>query len=172
MASALPNAQGYPYPCPYPIGPHGQTARAQGCAARPHRRPPITSFACTNNTSNGRLALPSQWGDPPARQVPLFVRWEDYAPSFLRDLRRVFVVQAGANCGKNTYKCAAGGDPVWEYATACGWRGVMLEPVSYTFSALCYNYDRWPRITPLRAAVSNVSGTRQISLGSGESFVL
>ena len=42
-------------------------------------------------------------------QVPLFVRWEDYVPRYLRRVDNVFVVQIGANCGKNTYGCASGG---------------------------------------------------------------
>lgn len=78
-------------------------------------------------------------------------------------------LQIGANCGKNTYNCAAGGDPVWPYATSCGWRGLALEPVSYVFLQLCRNYLRWlHRVTPLRAAVADAPGRAAIELGAGE----
>lgn len=56
-------------------------------------------------------------------------------------------------------------------ATACGWRGITLEPASDAFRALCWNYARWPRMVPLRAAVSSVSrgsGTAQMIFGQGE----
>ena len=73
-------------------------------------------------------------GDPPARQVPLFIRWEDYAQYLPQNLREVTYVQIGANCGKNTFGCAVGGDPIWSYATSCGpTRSVMH----------CYFDDLW-----------------------------
>ena len=132
---------------------------------------PINTFACLN--SEGRLNLPLRWGDPPARQVPLFIKWEDYKgtylPDDLSDLRDVTFLQVGANCGKNTYNCAAGGDPIWSYATSCGWRGLAIEPVSYVFLNLCWNYARWAsRVTSLRGAVSDRPGLATITLGGGE----
>jgi FkbM family methyltransferase len=54
------------------------------------------------------------------------------------------------------------------YATACGWRGVAVEPVSYVHRKLCYNYDRWPRVRPLRAAVSDANGVSALTVGHGE----
>ena len=118
-----------------------------------------------------RLPLPSRWGDNPARQVPVFVRWERFVPRYLPNVSReaIFVVQVGANCGKNTYACAVGGDPVWEYATYCQWPGMVLEPVSYIFHKLCWNYLRWPAIQPLRAAVSTRRGLAEMVVGRGES---
>lgn len=78
-------------------------------------------------------------------------------------------IQIGANCGKNTYGCAVGGDPVWSYATMCGWRGLVIEPISYIFRKLCWNYARWPSVIPLRGAVADRAHVAQISLGGGES---
>ena len=140
----------------------------QSCAlVQPNRTTPIWSTPCLT-TGSGRLSLPLPFGDPPARQVPLFIKWEDYS-SFIDSIDDVTFVQIGANCGKNTYGCAAGGDPLWSYATSCGWRGIALEPVSYVFALLCKNYGRWAhRITPLRGAVSDAPGTALITLGGGE----
>lgn len=128
----------------------------------------VTSFGCLDQ-STGALQLPLHWGDPPARQVPLFIRFEDYAEYLPLDIRETTFVQIGANCGKNTFNCAVGGDPIWSYATSCGWRGLAVEPVSYVFLELCKNYLRWqPRVLPLRAAVSDRPGVATIGLGGGE----
>ena len=128
----------------------------------------VTSFGCLD-AATGRLPLPLRWGDPPARQVPLFIKWEDYIEYLPPKLSDVTFVQIGANCGKNTYFCAAGGDPLWSYVTSCGWRGVLVEPVSYVFLTLCKNYRRWAhRVTPLRGAVSDAPGTVTLTLGGGE----
>ena len=125
-------------------------------------------MACLNST--GRITLPLRWGDPVARQVPLWIRWEEYFPKYFRASRfeDVSFLQLGAHCGKNTYSCAGGGDPIWSYATACGWKGVAVEPVSYVFAKLCYNYLRWPAVVPLRGACWSAPGQAQISLGFGE----
>ena len=120
------------------------------------------------NRSTGRLNTPLPWGDPTARQVPLFIRWEDYSDYLPADLRGVRFVQIGANCGKNTYGCAVGGDPIWSYATMCGWHGIAIEPVSYTFAKLCRNYLRWPHVTPARGAVADKPGTAFMKLSHGE----
>jgi hypothetical protein len=100
------------------------------------------AFPCLN--ASGRLPWPLQFGDPPARQVPLFIRWEDYIRKVIprRRFEDVTFVQIGANCGKNTFGCAVGGDPIWSYATMCGWRGVVVEPVSYVFKKLCISSAR------------------------------
>lgn len=126
------------------------------------------AFPCLN--ASGRLPWPLQFGDPPARQVPLFIRWEDYIRKVIprRRFEDVTFVQIGANCGKNTFGCAVGGDPIWSYATMCGWRGVVVEPVSYVFKKLCKNYARWPQVLPLRAAISDAPGVTLMSLGAGE----
>lgn len=129
---------------------------------------PVMAFPCLN--ASGRLPWPLQFGDPPARQVPLFIRWEDYIRKVIprRRFEDVTFVQIGANCGKNTFGCAVGGDPIWSYATMCGWRGVVVEPVSYVFKKLCKNYARWPQVLPLRAAISDAPGVTLMSLGAGE----
>ena len=89
--------------------------------------------------------------------MPLYVRWEDHLPS----VENVRFVQVGANCGANTHECASGGDPIWRYSAACGWRGVAVEPVAATFAKLCANYATLtPHVTPLRALVSNRSDAR------------
>jgi len=130
------------------------------------RPSPVTSFPCL--LPSGRLPFPVPW-DPPARQVPLFVRWEQYANYLRPGLRNVTFIQVGANCGKNTYGCAVGGDPVWAYATMCGWQGITVEPVSYVFKKLCKNYARWPRVRPIRAAISSKHQNEAfVSLGHGE----
>jgi hypothetical protein len=82
------------------------------------------------------LKLPLRWGDPPARQVPLFIWWEQWSNFLPLRIEDVVFIQIGANCGKNTYGCAVGGDPIWSYATSCGWHGVAVEPVTYVFKAL------------------------------------
>ena len=137
------------------------------CAAQPEPTPPIRRFPCLN--ASRVLQLPLTFGDPIARQVPLFIRWEDWHEYLPHDLGTVNFVQIGANCGKNTYGCAVGGDPVWSYATTCGWHGIAVEPVSYVFRALCRNYARWPRVLPLRGAVADAAGWRTMKLAHGES---
>ena len=87
-----------------------------------------------------------------AKGVPFFVRWEDYVPRFLCDLTNIFFVQLGANCGLNVPRCTGGGDPVYDYASACGWRGVVLEPVRSTFNMLRKNYAPMPGVQPLHMA--------------------
>mmetsp|Transcript_13090 Transcript_13090/g.29561 ORF Transcript_13090/g.29561 Transcript_13090/m.29561 type:complete len:219 (+) Transcript_13090:310-966(+) len=37
----------------------------------------------------------------------------------------------------------------------CGWQGITVEPVSHVFKQLCQNYARWPKVRPLRAAISS-----------------
>jgi hypothetical protein len=81
----------------------------------------IDSFPCLDAT--GKLPLPLNFGDPPFRQVPLFVAWEAYHEHFVTRRHRgqhkapssaagtmkdVTFIQIGANCGKNTYGCAIG----------------------------------------------------------------
>jgi hypothetical protein len=46
---------------------------------------------------------------------------------------------------------------VFEYAAACGWHGVAVEPVLHTFLRLCENYAAMPAVRPLRAAISGMS---------------
>ena len=74
------------------------------CAAQPEPAPPIRRFPCLN--ASRVLQLPLTFGDPIARQVPLFIRWEDWHEYLPQDLRKVNFVQIGANCGKNTINCA------------------------------------------------------------------
>eukprot|EP00966_Prymnesium_polylepis_P247970 5733753-Prymnesium_polylepis.2 len=53
----------------------------------------------------------------------------------------------------------------------CGWRGVAVEPVSYVSRKLCNNYQPFPRVRPLRAAISShasAPGGAYVSLGRGE----
>merc|ERR1719229_1053447 len=93
--------------------------------------------------------------------MPLFVRWEKYLG---RNLDGRFFVQIGANCGTNMVECAVGGDPVWEYATRFGWKGVTVEPVARTFNKLTKNYQPYPSIKPLKAMISDHSGVGEIVL--------
>ena len=44
-----------------------------------------------------------------------------------------------------------------EYATACRWSGIAVEPMRFNFRSLCANYARWPSVLPLRIAVSDVA---------------
>ena len=101
--------------------------------------------------------------------LPLFVRWEDYVPTYLPEgLRNVYFVQVGAHCGKNTRGCAVGGDPLFDYATRCGWRGLALEPFAPVFTRLCRNYAPWPGVRPLRTAVSDFVGSATFVTGNKE----
>ena len=101
--------------------------------------------------------------------MPLFVRWEDYVPTYLpKGLRNVYFVQVGAHCGKNTRGCAVGGDPLFDYATKCRWRGLALEPFPPIFTRLCRNYAPWPGVRPLRTAVSDFVGSATFLTGNKE----
>jgi hypothetical protein len=92
-------------------------------------------------------------------EVPLFVRWEDYVPRFLPTIHNVTFVQVGASCGANVRDCAIGGDPIWNYAVACGWNGVAVEAVSSTFKRLCHHYGRFNRqVQPVHAAIAGAGG--------------
>ena len=94
----------------------------------------------------------------PSTEVPLFVRWEEHSSLPPTAWRNAFFVQVGANCGRNTPECAAGGDPVWPYVRSCGWRGIAIEPVRRTFHRLCENYAALgaaSRVTPLRALIAD-----------------
>ena len=78
------------------------------------------------------------------------VQWERFLP----DLTDVIFLQLGANRGPGKH------EPIWEYATSCGWRGLAFEPINATFRALCRNYLPYaPRVEPVRAAVSNYTGS-------------
>ena len=107
-----------------------------------------------------QCALPLQ---APARAVPLFVQWEQYVPQYLDSVVNATFVQVGASCGMNSRRCAVGGDPIWEYATRCGWRGVVVEPVWSPFKRLVENYRPFPLVRPKRALVTHrdsVNGIR------------
>lgn len=84
---------------------------------------------------------------------------------YLPTLDGATFVQVGANCGRNSKQCAVGGDPIWNYAHSCGWRGLVLEPVRNTFKKLCHNYGAGaPNVVPLNAAVGAVSGVSWIRI--------
>ena len=89
---------------------------------------------------------------------------EEYVPEFLPSVVGVQYLQVGANCGKNTAHCGRGGDPVWNYVTACGWRGFSIEPVRQHFEDLCTNMKPFPRVTPLHAAISDQAGEAWVGL--------
>ena len=91
------------------------------------------------------------------RKVNPLVRWERY----VIDITNVTFIQLGANAGRSQH------DPVWEYATLCGWRGLAFEPGASTFASLCENYaPAFPLIQPVRAAVSDVRGDGYLEAGS------
>lgn len=81
--------------------------------------------------------------------------WEDYVPDFLPAVQSASFVQIGANCGMNTRHCAISGDPVWDYATRCHWRGVAVEAYKPIFRELCDNYLPHPTVWPMHTAVSD-----------------
>ena len=129
------------------------------CPSQPAAAAPraLTSRARCPNSTKVPMSLVGSPSGP--KSVPLFMRWE----AFFGNVARLHFVQLGANCGLNTPACAIGGDPVYEYAAACGWRGVAVEPVLHTFLRLCENYASMPSIRPLRAAISGPSNqTRAI----------
>jgi hypothetical protein len=70
----------------------------------------------------------------------------------LCSLEGVLFVQVGSNSGMDLH------DPVWHYATRCRWQGIALEPVNSTFQRLQNNYAPFPRVQPVRAAVSDRTG--------------
>jgi len=87
---------------------------------------------------------------------PLFVRWElKFLPT-----NKIFFLQIGGNCGKNTPECALGGDPIWEYATQCDqWSGIVIEPAIEAFTKLQSYYGIYSdRILTMRAAIGNENG--------------
>jgi FkbM family methyltransferase len=91
--------------------------------------------------------------------IPLFIRWEEYVPTYLDSVVDVPFVQVGANCGTNSRECANGGDPIWNYAFSCGWHGITIEPVRRTFEKLCQNYgNATARVRPVRAIINDVGG--------------
>ena len=101
---------------------------------------------------------------PAKGELPLYVQWEDYVPHYLKEVSNVSFVQVGANCGRNTKQCAVGGDPIWNYAASCGWRGIAIEPSPPTFTRLCTNYAALtPLVKPLNALITNAPGDAFIS---------
>jgi len=93
------------------------------------------------------------------REIPLFVKWEDYVPTYLSSIHNVSFVLVGASCGANVRDCAIGGDPIWNYAVSCGWHGVAVEPIRRMFARLCHHYGRFSRhVTPLHALVTGFRG--------------
>lgn len=115
--------------------------RLQHCLAQP-KAPTSSSPArsCINSTGGfaGGYSL---------------VRWERW----VADIHDVTFLQLGANQGPGPH------EPVWEYATRCGWRGLTFEPTNGTFTRLCANYAPFfTLVKPIRAAVSNFTGAGQM----------
>jgi len=122
---------------------------------QPHQREDCTERALTYQPK----ALNGSHAGVAYLTIPLWIRWEEFLGRHLPSLHNLTFVQIGANCGMNHVSCAGSGDPLWEYATRCGWRGVAVEPTLYSFVKLCAHYAPFRGITPLRAAVSNSSGS-------------
>lgn len=96
--------------------------------------------------------------------MPLFVKWEEYVGRYLLSVANISFILVGANCGRNNKRCAAGGDPVWEYATQCaGWTGIVLEPTRVLFEELRTAYSPYP-VQPLRLAVSDHAGVVSVEV--------
>ena len=66
------------------------------CNASTTPRPVVSAYPCLN-ASTGHLPLPLPW-DPPPRQVPLFILWEQYASYLPHGLTDVAFIQIGAKC--------------------------------------------------------------------------
>ena len=79
----------------------------------------------------------------------------------LCSLEGVLFVQVGSNSGMDLH------DPVWHYATRCRWQGIALEPVNSTFQRLQNSYAPFPRVQPVRAAVSDRAGAQEMVTGIG-----
>lgn len=62
-------------------------------------------------------------------------------------------VQVGSND-------AVFGDPIMEFVLACGWRGVLVEPVPYVFERLRARQGRNPRLKFENAAIGQFEGAR------------
>jgi len=94
---------------------------------------------------------------PPLGCHKPLIEWEHV----LCSLEGVLFVQVGSNSGMDVH------DPVWHYATRCRWHGIALEPVNSTFQRLQNNYAPFPRVQPVRAALSNRAGAQEMVTGIG-----
>ena len=105
----------------------------------------------------------------PEGDIPLYIRWEEYVPTFLATVEGVSFVQVGANCGLNSRQCAVGGDPVFAYARACRWHGIAIEPVKRTYEALVANYaTTTPLVRPMQALISHTRLDNSTVVAMGE----
>ena len=137
------------------------------CPPQRFMPPPVNTSLCVAR-ENKAIGVPS--GEP---TIPLFVKWEDYVPDYLPELVGVTFVQVGANCGRNHVKCSKGGDPIWNYAASCAWRGIAIEPMRRAFELLCNNYATiTPLVHPLQAVVSDRPGAVWMSRRGEASSVI
>lgn len=114
--------------------------------------PPLAPQALRNRDCQTPLKLRR-------REIPLSVKWEQFVPEYLPSVENVSFVLVGASCGANVRECAIGGDPIWNYAVACGWRGVAIEPVWNMFQRLCHHYGRFTRqVVPIHALIADTRG--------------
>jgi FkbM family methyltransferase len=77
----------------------------------------------------------------------------------------VSFVQVGANDGLS-------GDPIHDFITAYGWRGVFVEPMPETFERLRANYRDDPRFDFINAAITDVRGPVPLLVGAGDKSTL
>ncbi|MCR4280327.1 MAG: FkbM family methyltransferase [Candidatus Komeilibacteria bacterium] len=63
----------------------------------------------------------------------------------------VFFVQIGSNDGKT-------GDPIYQYVTKHGWRGILVEPIPWLFARLKENYAGYGGLTFENLAVAEETG--------------
>lgn len=66
--------------------------------------------------------------------------------------RDVFFVQIGANDGVK-------GDPIFPFVRRHGWSGIALEPLPSVFTILQHNYQPYPRVSCVNAALGTVDGS-------------
>jgi FkbM family methyltransferase len=82
-------------------------------------------------------------------------------PGPIHRVLRELAVEGGAvrfvQVGSND---AVFGDPIMEFVLACGWSGVLVEPVPYVFERLQARQGRNPRLRFENAAIGQFEGTR------------
>lgn len=87
---------------------------------------------------------------PPLIRAHDYLRY--YAELQRRAGRQVVCVQIGANDGVSS-------DPVHEYFTAWGWRGLLAEPLPDVFERLTETYQAHPDVRAVNTAIAASSGS-------------
>ncbi len=132
---------------PLPTGGMRNTiARSIDVVAQPARRLVISQPRVRSTLAKARSKLPRPSPTEPIARV-IF--------EFARAYPDATFVQVGANDGVEM-------DPLRAEVKSRRWRGIMVEPVPYVFSALRENYGQNPRIALENAAITDTDGSREL----------